>query len=101
MFKILEQLPYPKFQNKTKNLKSLTFNSRRYGIEIRDFGKSWRDGMAFNAIVHTIRPDLVDMERVRKQNARVNLENAFSTAENHLGIARLLDPEGLQLLYLT
>ena len=57
--------------------------------------------MAFNAIVHTIRPDLVDMERVRKQNARVNLENAFSTAENHLGIARLLDPEGWQLLYLT
>ena len=51
--------------------------------------------MAFNAIVHTIRPDLVDMERVRKQSARVNLENAFSTAENHLGIARLLDPEGL------
>ena len=69
--------------------------SRRYGIEIRDFGKSWRDGQAFNAIVHTIRPDLVDMEKVRKQTARVNLENAFSTAENHLGIARLLDPEGM------
>ena len=69
---------------------------RRYGIEIRDFGKSWRDGMAFNAIVHTIRPDLVDMDRVRKQSARVNLENAFSTAENHLGIARLLDPEGMR-----
>lgn len=67
---------------------------RRYGIEIKDFGKSWRDGLAFNAIVHTIRPDLVDMDNVKKQSARVNLENAFSTAENHLGIARLIDPEG-------
>ena len=27
--------------------------------------------------------------------ASVNIENAFSTAENHLGIARLLDPEGM------
>lgn len=67
---------------------------RRYGIEIKDFGKSWRDGVAFNAIVHTIRPDLVDMDQVKRQSARINLENAFSTAENHLGIARLLDPEG-------
>lgn len=73
---------------------------RRYGIEIKDFGKSWRDGVAFNAIVHTIRPDLVDMDQVKRQSARINLENAFSTAENHLGIARLLDPEGT-IMYWT
>jgi len=68
---------------------------RRYGIEIRDFGKSWRDGVAFTAMVHTIRPDLVDVEQAKKQSARLNLENAFSTAENHLGIPRLIDPEGM------
>lgn len=67
---------------------------RKYGIQIKDFGKSWRDGLAFNAIVHTIRPDLIDFENVRNQTARVNLEQAFSTAEDHLGIPRLLDPEG-------
>lgn len=67
---------------------------RKYGIKISDFGKSWRDGLAFNAIVHTIRPDLIDFENVRNQSARANLEQAFSTAEDHLGIARLLDPEG-------
>lgn len=74
---------------------------RKYGIKISDFGKSWRDGLAFNAIVHTIRPDLIDFENVRNQSARANLEQAFSTAEDHLGIARLLDPEGRHHTFTT
>lgn len=68
---------------------------RKYGLNIKDFGKSWRDGVAFNAMIHNLRPDLVDMDAVRQQQARVNLEYAFSTAEG-LGIARLLDPEGIK-----
>ena len=48
-------------------------------------------------MIHNLRPDLVDMDAVRQQQARVNLEHAFSTAEG-LGIARLLDPEGRQFL---
>lgn len=74
-----------------------TLVCRRYGIEIKDFGKSWRDGVAFTAMVHTIRPDLVDVEQAKKQSARLNLETAFSSAETHLGIPRLLDPEGWSL----
>ena len=50
--------------------------------------------MAFNAIIHNIRPELVDMKQVPKNTNRTNLEHAFNTAETHLGIARLLDPEG-------
>ncbi len=61
---------------------------------MKDFGRSWRDGFAFNAIIHNIRPELVDMKKVRQSPARANLEHAFNTAENHLGIPRLLDPEG-------
>ncbi|KAL3874933.1 hypothetical protein ACJMK2_037885 [Sinanodonta woodiana] len=85
--------------NAKKALLAWTGNAitKRYGIEINDFGKSWRDGLAFSAMVHTIRPDLVDMDKIRKQSARVNLENAFSTAEKHLGIARLLDPEDVDV----
>lgn len=45
-------------------------------------------------MVHTINPDLVDFDQCRKQDARTNLEQAFSVAESQLGIARLLDPEG-------
>ncbi|CAL1544282.1 unnamed protein product [Lymnaea stagnalis] len=68
-----------------------------YKYEIKDFGKSWRDGVVFNALIHNIRPDLVDMDQIRRQQARVNLEHAFSTAESELGIPRLLDPEDVDV----
>lgn len=45
-------------------------------------------------MVHAIRPDLVDMDMVRRRSNRENLEEAFALAENELGIPRLLDPEG-------
>lgn len=67
---------------------------RYHGIEVKDFGPSWRDGVAFQSVVHAIRPDLVDMEVVRRRSNRENLEEAFALAENELGIPRLLDPEG-------
>ncbi|XP_076463750.1 muscle-specific protein 300 kDa-like isoform X7 [Babylonia areolata] len=69
----------------------------KYGLKIKDFGKSWKDGVAFNAMIHNIRPDLVDMDSVRAQQSRTNLEHAFSTAEDQLGIARLLDPEDVDV----
>lgn len=71
--------------------------SKKYGLHIKDFGKSWTDGVAFNAMIHNIRPDLVDMDNVQKQQARINLEHAFSTAETELGIPRLLDPEDVDV----
>lgn len=67
---------------------------RYHGIEVKDFGPSWRDGAAFQSVVHAIRPDLVDMDVVRRRSNRENLEDAFALAENELGIPRLLDPEG-------
>ena len=71
--------------------------TRRFGIEVKDFGRSWRDGYAFNAMIHNIRPDLVDMGELPRNPNHVNLENAFSTAETHLGIPRLLDAEGRKI----
>ncbi|GFO48198.1 nesprin-1, partial [Plakobranchus ocellatus] len=71
--------------------------SKKYGLQIKDFGKSWKDGVAFNAMIHNIRPDLVDMDQIRRQQARINLEHAFSTAEQELGIPRLLDPEDVDV----
>lgn len=63
-------------------------------MEVNDFGNSWRDGWAFLAIIHRIRPGLVNIEQLQNVNNLVRLETAFRIAETELGIARLLDPEG-------
>ncbi|XP_068176796.1 spectrin beta chain, non-erythrocytic 1-like isoform X2 [Antennarius striatus] len=66
-------------------------------VNIHNFTSSWRDGMAFNALIHKHRPELIDFERLKKSNAHHNLQNAFSMAETHLGLARLLDPEDISV----
>uniref|UniRef100_A0A668AGR2 Spectrin repeat containing, nuclear envelope 1b n=1 Tax=Myripristis murdjan TaxID=586833 RepID=A0A668AGR2_9TELE len=71
--------------------------AKHHGIEVKDFGPSWRSGVAFHSVVHAIRPDLVDMEVVRRRSNRENLEEAFALAENELGIPRLLDPEDVDV----
>ncbi len=68
--------------------------SNKYGLNIIDFGPSWRDGYIFNAMVHNIDPSLVKMEELKLRSNVDNLENAFNIAENNLGIPRLLDAEG-------
>ncbi|XP_056116139.1 dystonin isoform X1 [Rhinichthys klamathensis goyatoka] len=66
------------------------------GVRCDNFTTSWRDGRLFNAIIHKYRPDLVDMSRVSTQSSRSNLEQAFGVAEQ-LGVARLLDPEDVDV----
>ncbi|KAK2114537.1 Nesprin-1 [Saguinus oedipus] len=48
-------------------------------------------------IIHAIRPELVDLEKVKGRSNRENLEDAFSIAETELGIPRLLDPEDVDV----
>ncbi|XP_051017990.1 LOW QUALITY PROTEIN: spectrin beta chain, non-erythrocytic 4 [Acomys russatus] len=66
-------------------------------VNIQNFTTSWRDGLAFNALIHRHRPDLVDLSKLTKSNANYNLQRAFRTAEQHLGLARLLDPEDVNM----
>ncbi|XP_076019188.1 dystonin isoform X10 [Genypterus blacodes] len=66
------------------------------GVRCDNFTTSWRDGRLFNAIIHKYRPDLIDMSLVSTQTSRSNLESAFCVAE-HLGVARLLDPEDVDV----
>ncbi|KAM9345301.1 dystonin [Symphorus nematophorus] len=66
------------------------------GVRCDNFTTSWRDGRLFNAIIHKYRPDMVDMSRVSTQTNRSNLEHAFCVAEQ-LGVARLLDPEDMDV----
>ncbi|XP_046886093.1 spectrin beta chain, non-erythrocytic 1 isoform X3 [Hypomesus transpacificus] len=66
-------------------------------VNIHNFTTSWRDGMAFNALIHKHRPDLIDFDKLKKSNAHHNLQNAFNLAEQHLGITKLLDPEDISV----
>lgn len=61
---------------------------------MKDFGPSWRTGLAFFAVIHALRPSLVDMEYVCRRLNRENLTEAFLLAERELGIPQLLDPDG-------
>ncbi|XP_028460432.1 nesprin-1-like [Perca flavescens] len=71
--------------------------TKRLGIEVKDFGPSWRTGLAFFAVIHALRPNLVDMERVWGRPNQENLQEAFLLAETELGVPQLLDPEDVDV----
>ncbi|XP_032787787.2 spectrin beta chain isoform X4 [Daphnia magna] len=64
-------------------------------VNIRNFTTSWRDGLAFNAIIHKHCPELVQYDKLSKSNAMFNLNNAFNVAEQKLGLTKLLDAEDI------
>ncbi|XP_062454825.1 spectrin beta chain, non-erythrocytic 2 [Rhea pennata] len=66
-------------------------------VNVHNFTTSWRDGLAFNAIIHKHRPDLIDIDTLRRCNAHYNLQNAFNVAERELGLTKLLDPEDVNV----
>uniref|UniRef100_A0A671Z322 Dystrophin n=1 Tax=Sparus aurata TaxID=8175 RepID=A0A671Z322_SPAAU len=70
-------------------------NTRQYPqVNVVNFSSSWNDGLAFNALIHSHRPELFDWSSVEKKTSAIDrLEHAFNKAEQHLGIERLLDPE--------
>ena len=63
-------------------------------VNIQNFDKSWRTGLAFNAIIHHFRPDLFEYDSLGS-DARENAANAFSIAEQNFGIPQLLEPEDI------
>uniref|UniRef100_A0A6Q2ZQT8 Dystrophin n=1 Tax=Esox lucius TaxID=8010 RepID=A0A6Q2ZQT8_ESOLU len=69
-------------------------------VDVVNFSSSWADGLAFNALLHSHRPELFDWSVVEKMSSAIErLEHAFSKAEHALGIDRLLDPEDVAVLH--
>uniref|UniRef100_A0A8C1NVF8 Spectrin beta chain n=1 Tax=Cyprinus carpio TaxID=7962 RepID=A0A8C1NVF8_CYPCA len=62
-------------------------------VNIHNFTTCWRDGLAFNALIHRHRPDLIEFHKLTRSNATHNLQQAFNIAEQSLGLTKLLDPE--------
>lgn len=58
---------------------------------VTNFTKNWRNGLAFCALIHRHRPELLNYDDCLKKSNAENLELAFSLAHDHVGIPRLLD----------
>uniref|UniRef100_E9QP46 Nesprin-2 n=1 Tax=Mus musculus TaxID=10090 RepID=E9QP46_MOUSE len=72
--------------------------ARSESVNVTDFKSSWRNGMAFLAVIHALRPDLIDMDSMRHRSNKDNLKEAFRIAEHELKIPKLLEPEDVDVV---
>ncbi|KAG5855634.1 hypothetical protein ANANG_G00051160 [Anguilla anguilla] len=67
------------------------------GVKITNFTTSWRNGLAFCALLHRFRPDLLDYKTLNPQDIKENNKKAYDGFAS-LGISRLLEPADMVLL---
>jgi hypothetical protein len=60
------------------------------GVNVQDFSESFKDGLAFDALIHHHRPDLLSFDEMDPANPASNLDSAFDAGEK-LGVPKLLD----------
>ncbi|KAL0058237.1 alpha-actinin [Marasmius tenuissimus] len=64
-------------------------------VNVQDFSTSWSDGLALCALIHCHRPDLLDYDKLNKDDRHGNTRLAFQIAAEHLDIPQLLEVEDL------
>ncbi|XP_029374392.1 EH domain-binding protein 1-like protein 1 isoform X2 [Echeneis naucrates] len=67
------------------------------GVKVTNFSTSWRNGLAFCAILHHFHPDKIDFDQLDTHSIKLNNKKAFDGFEA-LGISRLLEPSDMVLL---
>ncbi|XP_072562375.1 EH domain-binding protein 1-like protein 1 isoform X21 [Paramormyrops kingsleyae] len=67
------------------------------GVKVTNFSTSWRNGLAFCAILHHFHPDKVDYDQLDPYDIKFNNKKAFDGFAN-LGISRLMEPSDMVLL---
>lgn len=64
-------------------------------VNVQNFHMSFKDGLAFCALIHRHRPELIDYDSLKKSDDVYNLNLAFEVAEKHLDIPKMLDAEDI------
>ncbi|XP_077098725.1 EH domain-binding protein 1-like protein 1 isoform X17 [Siphateles boraxobius] len=92
-------LPSPGLVNSSQSLlkwcQEITKNYK--GVKITNFSTSWRNGLAFCAILHHFHPEIIDFDALEPHNIKQNNKNAFDGFASQ-GISRLLEPSDMVLL---
>eukprot|EP01104_Vermistella_antarctica_P019844 TRINITY_DN805_c0_g1_i1.p1 TRINITY_DN805_c0_g1~~TRINITY_DN805_c0_g1_i1.p1 ORF type:complete len:2712 (-),score=1016.99 TRINITY_DN805_c0_g1_i1:134-8269(-) len=64
-------------------------------VKVTNFTTTWQNGLAFCALIHAHRPDLIDYHSLDPANHEENLQLAFDIAEKELDIPQLLDVDDI------
>ncbi|XP_052353071.1 uncharacterized protein LOC118369143 isoform X8 [Oncorhynchus keta] len=67
------------------------------GVKITNFSTSWRNGLAFCALLHHFHPDRINFEMLDPYDIKRNNKKAFDGFAK-LGISRLMEPSDMALL---
>ncbi|XP_053383352.1 EH domain-binding protein 1-like [Mercenaria mercenaria] len=67
------------------------------GVKVTNLTTSWRNGMAFCAVIHHFRPDLIEFSKLAPHDIKGNNRIAFDAAAR-LGIPRVIEPSDMVLL---
>jgi len=68
--------------------------SKYSNVKVTNFTTSWRNGLAFCALIHSFYPDLVQYDTLIAQDIKQNCKIAFEAGEK-LGIPRVIEPESM------
>uniref|UniRef100_A0A8D2LHT6 Microtubule associated monooxygenase, calponin and LIM domain containing 2 n=1 Tax=Varanus komodoensis TaxID=61221 RepID=A0A8D2LHT6_VARKO len=81
-------------ESDTRPNKLLTWCQRQTegyrNVNVTDLTSSWRSGLAFCAIIHRFRPDLMDFDSLNEEDAVKNNQLAFDIAEREFGIPPII-----------
>eukprot|EP00052_Salpingoeca_macrocollata_P018860 m.155408 g.155408 ORF g.155408 m.155408 type:complete len:878 (-) comp20807_c8_seq1:31-2664(-) len=64
-------------------------------VKVDNFHMSWKDGLAFNALIHRHRPELLNFDALRKDDPQTNWKTCLETADKHLDIPPMLEADDM------